>query len=76
MPAVLLGPLGPSDTTVNAAPNQPPGINSDDVEKQPTIPVLQKLDIEHTIVQDDPRDWSHRRKVYISRLYPIAISCY
>lgn len=34
-----------------------------DVEKQPPTPVLEKLDIEHAIVQDDPRNWSSGRKV-------------
>ena len=28
--------------------------------------VLEKLDIEHAIVQDDPRDWSRHRKVCIA----------
>jgi hypothetical protein len=38
-------------------------INSDDLEKQHISPALERLDIEHAIVQDDPRDWSRHRKV-------------
>lgn len=34
-----------------------------DVEKQPPTPVLEKLDIEHALVHDDPRNWSSGRKV-------------
>jgi hypothetical protein len=55
---VLESPL--ATDTVGTNPSQ---IHSNDVEKQVTTVVLEKLDIEHAIVQDDPRDWSRRRKV-------------
>jgi len=38
----------------------------DDLEKQTVLeqaPAIEGLDIEHAIVQDDPRDWSDHRKV-------------
>jgi hypothetical protein len=38
-------------------------LDSDDLEKQHVSSALEKLDIEHATVQDDPRDWSHHRKV-------------
>lgn len=34
-----------------------------DVEKQPPTPAFDKLDIEHALVHDDPRNWSSGRKV-------------
>jgi hypothetical protein len=37
-----------------------------DLEKQTVleqVPAVEELDIEHAIVQDDPRDWSDHRKV-------------
>jgi hypothetical protein len=36
-----------------------------DLEKHQIPPAFEKLDIEHAIVQDDPRNWSHHRKVFI-----------
>lgn len=35
-----------------------------DLEKQPTTAsmISEKLDIEHSVVEDDPRRWSSRRK--------------
>jgi hypothetical protein len=57
MHAVLDG--GPRDTTANL-------IKSDDLEKGPITPVLEKLDIEHAAAQDDPRNWSQHRKACIS----------
>jgi hypothetical protein len=35
----------------------------DDFEKQTEVPAVGELDIEHAVVQDDPRDWSDHRKV-------------
>ncbi|KIM78482.1 hypothetical protein PILCRDRAFT_75381 [Piloderma croceum F 1598] len=40
----------------------------DDLEKQTVleqVPANEELDIEHAIVQDDPRDWSNHRKTVI-----------
>ena len=41
---------------------------SGDAEKQAEAitPVLEKLDIEHALVEDDPRNWSPARKVQVS----------
>lgn len=55
-------------------------IRADDFEaqtrKQPTTAVLEKFDIEHATVQDDPRDWSTSRKVCMARLQRLTIDEY
>jgi hypothetical protein len=39
------------------------GQNVSDLEKKSNTLVLEKSDIEHTVVHDDPRTWSTTRKV-------------
>lgn len=49
----------------SALGDTPPRTTVNDLEKQPVTPVPEKLDIEHAIVQDDPREWSPNRKLSI-----------
>lgn len=75
-PAVIFMSIreAPQSSGAKSTSFQVPGINSEELEKQPITPATEKLDIEHALVQDDPRDWSHHRKVvlFIQRL---TINC-
>lgn len=47
-----------------------PSLQEDGKEKMPaSVKPVVKLDIEHAVVQDDPRKWSKHRKVCPHRLY-------
>ncbi|KZP04105.1 MFS general substrate transporter [Athelia psychrophila] len=53
----------PLQSTNQHATNPTSAVQSPlDVEKQPETPVLEKLDIEHALVDDDPRNWTSGRK--------------
>ncbi|KAF7968295.1 hypothetical protein HWV62_31041 [Athelia sp. TMB] len=55
-------PAEPDTTKVDAANHTTAIGTAVDLEKQPTTHVLGKLDIEHAQVEDDPRNWSPKRK--------------
>lgn len=66
--AVIDEPIPGSAPTFNET--QEP---SSDLEKQPATHILEKLDIEHAVVEDDPRNWSSRRKAGIIAKYSCKI---
>lgn len=61
--------------TISPPPMTNIGQNTDDLEKRP---VPKKPDIEHVVVQDDPRAWSSKRKVGIISFYttPLCLTTF